>query len=48
MPIYEFKCPVCGNSKEVIISNKSQNPICCNTEMKQMISGPSKTPNKWK
>ena len=41
MPIYEYKCPNCGEKIE-IISTPSEKVICkCGCEMKKIISPPA-------
>jgi putative FmdB family regulatory protein len=43
MPIYEFKCPSCGNIKDVLMkSNDQEVQVCgkCGTPMFKIFSAP--------
>ena len=46
MPIYEFKCSLCGNTKDVLLgfdAEKKDYPVCteCRKPMRKLISKPN-------
>lgn len=42
MPMYDFKCPDCGNTETVFrhIDNRSHAPECCGLKMDRIMSAP--------
>lgn len=50
MPIYEYECPKCDETKELIASQRSTRcQICkrCGSKMVLKVSAHSKTAKKW-
>ena len=43
MPLYDFVCPNCGQTKEKFIKLNEQEPVCdkCNSRMRKAISAPA-------
>jgi putative FmdB family regulatory protein len=38
MPIYEYVCEKCGKEKEVFQKVNDTAPVCCDQEMKRLMS----------
>ena len=43
MPLYDYKCPKCGNLIDVIQSSTTEAPKCpkCGTVMEKQVSAPA-------
>jgi putative FmdB family regulatory protein len=38
MPIYEYKCALCGEVQEVLVRGEEKVPLCCTWPMVRKIS----------
>jgi|GEM_PF-5401254 len=39
MPVYEYECPKCGNSLEVVAQMGDAPPVCCGEKMTRLYTG---------